>query len=60
MDVDHKSKDIWYLKYLAQQSQEKLENREIVPEISHIDRSYFVMYEVLLKDTLERLHELSC
>ena len=55
-----KSKDIRYLKYFAQQCQEKIENREIAPEKTHIDSDYFVMCEFFLKDTLERLHELTC
>ena len=36
-----KSKDTRYLKYFAQQCQEKIENREIVPEKSTIDWDFF-------------------
>ena len=55
-----KSKDTCYLKYFAQQCQEKMENREIVPEKTSIDRDYFIIRESLLKSALARLNKISC
>ena len=47
-----KSKDTRYLKYFAQQCQEKIANREIAPEKTTMDRDYFVMYDTLRKAAL--------
>ena len=55
-----KSKDVNYLKYFAKQCQEKIANRENAPEKTHVDRDYLTMHETLLKDTSNRLNELSC
>ena len=54
-----KLKDVRYLKYFAQQCQEKMENREIAPEKICIDRDYFIMYKALLKAALTQAHVLS-
>ena len=54
-----KCKDTRYLKYFAQQCQEKIENREIAPEKTTMDRDYFVMYDTLRKAALIRLNECS-
>ena len=45
-----KSKDVHYLKYFVQECLEKIENREIAPDQTHVDRDYFIMYETLLRD----------
>ena len=55
-----KCKDVNYLKYFEKQCREKIENREIAPEKTSVDRDYFNMYEALLKDANNRLNELSC
>ena len=55
-----KCKDVKYLKYFEKECREKIENREIAPEKTTIDRDYFTMYEALLKATTVRLDELSC
>ena len=55
-----KSKDINYLKYFAKQCQEKIANREIAPEKTHVDRDYVIMYQSLLNATSKRLTELGC
>ena len=55
-----KSKDVNYLKYFAKQCREKIENREIAPEKTSVDRDYVIMYQTLLKATIDRLNELSC
>ena len=55
-----KSKDICYLNYFAQQCREKIENREIAPEKTCIDRDYFTMYKALLKAALTQAQVLSC
>ena len=55
-----KSKDVNYLKYFAKQCQEKIANRENASEKTRVDRDYLTMYEALLKDTSNRLNELSC
>ena len=53
-----KCKDVNYLKYFEKQCREKIENREIAPEKTSVDRDYLTMYESLLKATVERLNEL--
>ena len=55
-----KCKDVKYLKYFEKECREKIENREIAPEKTTIDRDYFSMHEALLKATTVRLDELSC
>ena len=55
-----KSKDVKYLKYFEKECREKIENREIAPEKTRIDRDYFTMYEALLIATIVRLNELKC
>ena len=54
-----KCKDVKYLKYFEKECREKIENREIAPEKTKIDRDYLTMYEVLLKTTVTRLNECS-
>ena len=54
-----KCKDVKYLKYFEKECREKIENREIAPEKTRIDRDYFTMYEALLMATTTRLNELS-
>jgi hypothetical protein len=54
-----KCKDVKYLKYFEKECREKIENREIAPEKTKIDRDYLTMYEDLLKATVARLNELS-
>ena len=53
-----KSKDVNYLKYFAKQCCEKIENREIAPEKTNVDRDYFTMYTTLRRVAVIRLHEL--
>ena len=53
-----KSKDVGYLKYFAKECTEKIENREIVPEKTKMDRDYFTMYAALRRVAVIRLHEL--
>ena len=55
-----KSKDVNYLKYFAKRCCEKIENREIAPKKTRIDRDYFVMHKALLKSAMTRLNEWSC
>ena len=55
-----KSKDVNYLKYFAKQCREKIENREIAPEKTNVDRDYLTMHEALLKSAMNRLNYLSC
>ena len=54
-----KCKDVKYLKYFEKECREKIENREIAPEKTKVDRDYFTMYETLLMATTTRLNELS-
>ena len=53
-----KSKDVGYLKYFAKECTEKIENREIAPETTKVDRDYFTMYAVLRTIAVIRLHKL--
>ena len=55
-----KSKDVCYLKYFVSQCREKIEDREIAPEKSSIDKDYFAMHEALLKAAVTRMNELTC
>ena len=51
-------KDVKYLKYFEKECREKIENREIAPEKTIIDRDYFTMYTTLQKVAVIRMHEL--
>ena len=53
-----KSKDVKYLKYFEKECREKIENREIAPEKTKVDRDYFTMYESLIMIAVNRLKEL--
>ena len=53
-----KCKDVKYLKYFEKECREKIENREIAPEKTSVDRDYFTMYANLQKDVVIRMHEL--
>ena len=55
-----KCKDVNYLKYFEKQCREKIENREIAPEKTRVDRDYLTMYDNLLTATVYRLNELRC
>ena len=55
-----KSKDLRYLKNFVRQCQEKIENREIAPEKTRIDRDYFIIHRALLNSAINRLNEFSC
>ena len=55
-----KSKDLRYLKNFVRQCQEKIENREIAPKKTRIDRDYFIMHQALLKSAITGLNELKC
>ena len=55
-----KSKDLRYLKTFVRQCQEKIENREIAPEKTRIDRDYFIMHQALLNSAINRLNEFKC
>ena len=55
-----KCKDVKYLKYFEKECREKIENREIAPEKTSVDRDYMTMYETLLKAAMNRLNEITC
>ena len=55
-----KCKDVKYLKYFEKECREKIENRQIAPEKTSVDRDYLTMYEVLLNITSKTLTELGC